>query len=925
MAGESLSTRSEAVPLVPVAEVPSGQKLVGGAKGSSKGPPQAKRPSLWERMRLAGKKTGSKSGKTGDPFLNTPEAYGTAGTNGAAGAMGAVGVQQPDANDVATGKSGTSGSSRIAPSPYSPLGRVERSSLAGGSPQRSTLALHRLTPEIADTEAPEPSPAGDPPPKVARVGAVDDRFGLDSGDSPSPDDFPARVIPESAPGRAHLGATENRPTPQSELGEIAEAPAHPVRGEHRPVPESDERADLSEALRVRVDHLVSQARDAEERGNYVEAASLWGMAASIVSTNPGLAPTDDVRPDLELERVTAIQRRQRAKQTEIHTGAVGRASIRPDIPDLRDRGKTASAALASRSANRTPGDASVARQAVPSARPGNLAGGTVVPDGEMVETKHTGAPDLGRPAESKESVAAVAKAPTRAIPWEEEFDRSRAPGLEAPHPEMTSDRTGTDRSVGEPANPVSEPEVASNRPRTTTTSSEEAQVRPPSPQVAAARNSLASDRPEQPRKPSAGSTARPRTTGAQATSPSGSRSRGVKLAGSTTSAPSNAGATGGQARVRSGESSDQTGSRNVRDSGETGDIPIDPRTGGVRTQSTGPGRRRIDPHVASNLMRAETLAAEEADRARAKEQARRHRVEILPDPPQADPAVVLRREAETAERRQREERDRLAAEKRAADLAYKGPVIRSMSPAAVPVPHGAEIRPGQSPTGLAPASSAAPSPTPVAGATPPAVPTVPSSPETPAESKAVAAVPLPGGPTPVAPAAETPQPPAAAPAVEPAAVASAATPGPALSLPPLEAPAAPVAAPVAPVDAGPQPAPPAAPPVEAAVAGPALAAPGPEPVATPAPAPQADAPVDVTEAEQPVLGWRRFWVPLGGLIAGGLGLAGLMIWRLWDRRHFQAHRKTISTTSSKRAVPGRPVVAGKVTPAEEGRPQRKAA
>ena len=71
----------------------------------------------------------------------------------------------------------------------------------------------------------------------------------------------------------------------------------------------------------------------------------------------------------------------------------------------------------------------------------------------------------------------------------------------------------------------------------------------------------------------------------------------------------------------------------------------------------------------------------------------------------------------------------------------------------------------------------------------------------------------------------------------------------------------------------------------------------PPPIPAPAPAPASG-----TETAEPVdadledglptaLSWRQFWVPIGGLVTGLLGLVGLGLWNVVERRHYQAGKR----------------------------------
>jgi hypothetical protein len=948
MASESLTTPSERLPIVPVAETPSGQQLLGGASGKAVGAAKPKKPSLWERIRLSSRKPASSASRHGDPFLNAPEvAPSTAESNPPA-------TRRTDANAIATGRSGSDRNGRLVPGPYSPLPGPKGPPSASQPSPRRTLARNPTVPAIPDVDSRTERTLDAETSGVARVGAVEPRREVAASRELSVDDVPVRGIPGRSAGVASVSAGEEPAPSRAVVEELPEPTEQPirvvaqrptagatavVRGDAEPriaeQPDTepgdteprDSRANLTEALRLRVEQLAHQARDAEERGNLVEAVSLWNMAERIVDSNPAIASAVDVQPGKELARISERQRLGRARQAELHTGAVGRASIRSDVPDLRDRGVSRSTASALPMAKRPPEPESPSEQRLVVERSGPTlalpdAAGSAVNDQAAAPMQTEEAAIPARPVKTLPAEAPVVQAePGRQIPWEEEFDPDRNPPAAQPQvtrsiPEApTAEESAPSRATERPAPKLP---VASARPRTSRTLSRDGvagrdippavATRQPDPAPDVVSNGPASNSETVPSVPATG---RP-------PAPTAGRSRSVKLAGSTESAARGNVQPAGRARLAADTPSKDLAARTERSPATSDDIPIDSQTGAARSQATGPGRRRIDPQVASNLTRAETLASEEASRIRAAEQSRRRRVEILPEPPQPDPAEVLRREAEIAARRQREERERQIAAKRAADLAYKGPIIRSMSPAAVAAPTGDEIRPGQFPT----TRSNAAAPVPVADATP---------------AQPAGAAPAPGAnappPTP-APAASQPEP-------SPAPAASA---GPALALPPLEpstaAPAAPPAAPAT-TPAVPVPAPAAPAPVATtpesgpSLGGPALAAPPADPAAPgatpaapavtpPAPAP-AEAPVDVTEAEEPVLTWRRFWVPLGGLVAGLLGLAGLMAWRFWERRHFHANRRTISISSGKRSIPGRPAVAGKVAPTEEARPQRKAA
>lgn len=846
LGGESLSTEDGRVPLVPVAETTVGDSSAGrkpGGKAAS-----APRPSLWERIRLAAKGLAPRSSKRpGDPFLNAPE------TRVAAAPASEATAPRLDANAIASGRPDSSGAARLAPGPYAPLPGPKGNRKPTAAPSPGTaLASHRTeatvnerAPRVASAETSIAEQT------MGRQDQVVPGSGVDR-------DMPVRVIPRTAAGRSRLAEVDAPAATVPPSGTASQR--HVVTS--RPKPESLESADqtLVDALRLRVEQLADKAREAEERGAFPEAAALWGMAAHIEATNPGLLGPDDVHPSDQLAGLESRKRLHLAKSEEVHSGQVGRASIRGDVPDLRDRNKQSTPELATTRTTR-------------------IAPPVPTRAGKHRELEATD-PSAVSPAQRPPAVA------TRAIP-------------DDPHtsPATTAPRGKT-------------PDVAATPPR---------QVAPDPTHSGHA----VVDGASQNETPTTAQRTTARTDAGQGTS-----SRPVRLAGSTQPAVSPETKTPGQrsqAAVAQRRRSDkpvssETIARVENTTQEDADVPIDPRTGISRTRigsATEPGRRRIDPQVASNLARAEGLAAEEAERVRAAKRPKPQPVELLPEPPRPDPAEVIRREAAIAARKKREAEERLAAEKRAADLAYKGPVIRSMTAGDITASTGDELTPGKFPTvrsntapaavatvpGGAPAAAPAPGAPSVAAATTPA--------KEPPQLAAVSAPLLTPPPTDVSPGVTPPPaaPVAAAPVLTPPpaqtvdAVASAAPPGPSLTGPSLGAP---------PVD------PPAA---------------QPAPTPTPAAAGEAGAVTSaetepVAEADEhvtPVLTWRRFWVPLGGLVAGIAGLAGLMFWRVWERRHFQSNRRTISMSSTRRTIPGRPVVAGKVASTEQAAPQRRAA
>jgi hypothetical protein len=904
---ESLTSEELALPVVTVAETGSGQQMLG--RGATRPVEPTRKKGNWVSRLF---QNSSKS-RAQDPFLDGPAPQ-TGPANSGVAASGqpsgerptdsttsqssvrqTSGARRPTANEIASGSTrpDVETAPQLARSPYAPLPGPR----GGGRPAKARLLPEPVT-ETASTpelEAERSRPVAGSIRELPESPDIEERVGTaqvetNSSDQPAPTESPAesafaRVIPEdSTPSSAVVNnqSAEDVPLERPVRGEALTA-AEASPSDANEVPQRDLRTNagsvrgtestaLRESLRLRLQYLAREANEAERRGNRIEAVRLWEMAARIDAAEPGLWPDDRAKP---WERVAALTApKDRIARARVSSeGKPGHPSVREDVVDLRDRDGRRRTLSAGPSLEAPAPTRTVAR---------------VAPEPDMEPRR-----DAGRNAVAEQSNSA----PVLTVP-------TREPGA------------GGQARVREiPAE--NEPEVA------TTTTVRESNAPSQTPERVAAT----------PRRAAPQGTAQ-----ATAAAPVGSRREVTKANGPRlNSAPGNEttrngtpghatpavakspqAAPGGRARVR--PSAAQAAGNPVRLAGSSEADPVSPsrdvverieRTPGNATMPPEPSRavtsregtrrQRIDPQVASNVARADAITAKAAER-----QMERAKVELLAAPPRIDPRETARIAAERAAQRELDERLRLEAEKAEADARFAGPLIRANGAAAVEPVAGTELRPGQSPAVrsnpgpivIAAAPASAPAQTPPASTpavTPPSTPTpqasaTPSPDVTPPKLNAPAA-------SEVATSASAA---ASAPALSP--VPSPVEPAPAPTLTP-----APALTP--PATTAPAPASAPAPDLVASAAGPTLLAPpaaAPEaaasqPAATIA-APVAAAPATGTESAEPAgdepegdlptaLSWRQFWVPIGGLVTGLVGLVGLGLWNVVERRHYQAGKR----------------------------------
>ena len=891
---ESLTSEELALPVVTVAETGSGQQMLG--RGATRPVEPTRKKGNWVSRLF---QTSSKS-RSQDPFLDGPAPQANVANSGALASGQSTGerssdsaasqssvrqasaARRPTANEIASGSTRPNAETapQLARSPYAPLpgprggGQAAKSRLlpepeteTASTPEleaersRAVAGPIRELPESADFEEPVGS---------ERVGSDlvgTEMAGANSAEEPAPTESPAesafaRVIPEDS--------TSSNAVASDRSAEASEVPQRDLRTNAGSVPGTESTA-LRESLRLRLQYLAREANEAERRGNRIEAVRLWEMAARIDAAEPGLWPDDLAKP---WERVAALTApKERIARARVSSeGKPGHPSVREDVVDLRDR-----------DGRRRPLNAGPSLEAPAPTR--TVA--RVAPEPE-VEPRQ----DEGRDAGREDVAERSGSAPVLTVPTREPIAGGQARVREIPTedgPEVAT-TTNPRESASQPQTPV---RVA-------------ATPRRAAPQGTAQTTKAATE-------PVGARREVTKVDGQRQKSAKGTGARGNSATGHATPAVAKApqAAPAGRARVRS--SAAQAAGNPVRLAGSSEAEPVSPsrdvverieRTPGnatmppeptrAVTNRDGTRRQRIDPQVASNVARADAITAKAAER-----QMERAKVELLAAPPRIDPRETARIAAERAAQKELAERLRLEAEKAEADARFAGPLIRANGAAAVEPVAGTELRPGQSPAvrsnpgpiviaaapaaGTAQASSSASTP-------------APASPPTPAPQIAATPAPTPDVAPPKLSAPATSEPPAAT------------IPAPSPVLGPTEPAPAPTLTPA--------PAPVTGPELVASAAGPTLLAPPAATVPTPAPAPEAAAsqpaattaapapaaPAAGTEPAEPAsdepegdlptaLSWRQFWVPIGGLVTGLLGLVGLGLWNVVERRHYQAGKR----------------------------------
>jgi hypothetical protein len=865
---ETLSTDELAPALQTVAEASTGQQKLG--RNASHPVEPARKQNWVTRLFQAGPKRG-----TQDPFLDgtVPEKTGRGGTTPATEfASSGRPPAERDSVDPAT---------RSVSTRTSATHRPTANEIASGSPRKTVTPRPDLAPS---PYPPLPGPRGASRPAKARL-------------LPEPEYETAADLPVAADERPTIAARPIRELPARDLPETVD-PREVAEGNQPPAsdqpptdppnpPEStagtgyarvlpEESTALRESLRLRLEYLAREANTAERLGNRIEAVRLWEMAARIDAAEPDLWPEDRSRP---WERVAALTARQGhpAQPRLTAEGKPGHPSVGEELVDLRDRsGRGRPNSNGPSLAAPTPAPA-VARQAPQPPQNEQPAERSAPPSDSQVDLASS-APVLNAPAQEprRAGLARVREIPvddTPAVALRENSPRGES------HPQDAVESTRREGTPSRKAQQTAQTTAQAATPRTS---------KPASPRGVTQANVTRQDSAAGNQPPSVAAASKAGSSG---------RARGGRA---TEQGPSNS--------VRLAGSSAAQRTTSSRDAVER--IERTPDDQGGPSEATRPTlgrdgtrRQRIDPQVASNVARADAIAARADER-----RIERAKVELLASPPKIDPREAARVADERATQRELAERMRLAAEKAEADARFVGPLIRANSSANVEPVAGSEIRPGQSPAvrsnpgpiviaaAPTPTSAAAPDPTPAATAVPNTVPspvpqTVPSStptqdapanspaPVTPAPELAATAGPIDSAPAPtLAPLPATTDP---DPSSGSLLIASAA--GPTLLAPP----AGNVSTTTEPAAAA-----------NAAAASPAAASPvavAPEAGAaeTPAVGTQSTEPV-IDDAESdlpPALSWRKFWVPIGGLVTGLVGLLGLGLWSLVERRHYQAGKR----------------------------------